>query len=333
MNQKILISILSLCIFLSACSSLKTRKDLSKKAPTTKSGQLPPSAPALPSTSGIVPVAPDDYEDTGDGAAQTESGGEAPPAVLPAMPKVGLILGPGAMKTYAHIGVLQELSRKRIPIHAIAGIEMGALVAGFYAHKGQAFDPEWQMFKLKEEDLISRQLLSSSVKAKKAEDLRPLFKDSLSQIKVDGTRVPFTCPLWDLKSNQTLMAVKGALDEAVMSCMSFAPLFRTSRSQWIAAFDLKATADQLRAMGANVVVYVSVVGENEDLKLGEEHEKWLWSLGRGQIQKQISGIHHVIQVDTRGTDLLDFSARKSLVQKGAESTKSAADQMIKKFGL
>ncbi|MGE3756622.1 MAG: patatin-like phospholipase family protein, partial [Pseudobdellovibrionaceae bacterium] len=252
---------------------------------------------------------------------------------IPPAPKVGLILGPGAIKAFAHIGVLQEFARKRVQIHSIAGLEFGALIAGFYAVKGQPFEPEWQLFKIKEDDLIGKQLLTSAIKSKNPEDLRGFFASTLPKIDIDETRVPFTCPIWDLNKNQTLMMTRGSLDESLMTCMSFAPLYQPFQDKWIgAAFDLKSTSDQLRSQGANLIIYVNVIGQNENLNL-QDYEKWLWSLTQGQLQKQMKGVDYVVNVDTSGIGLADFGARKVLVQKGVQAAKNVADQMIQKFGL
>ncbi len=48
-------------------------------------------------------------------------------------PKVGLVLGGGGARGAAHIGVLEELERLRIPVDCVAGTSMGALVAGAWA--------------------------------------------------------------------------------------------------------------------------------------------------------------------------------------------------------
>ena len=48
-------------------------------------------------------------------------------------PKIGLVLGGGGARGAAHIGVLEELERLRIPVDCVAGTSMGALVAGVYA--------------------------------------------------------------------------------------------------------------------------------------------------------------------------------------------------------
>ena len=48
-------------------------------------------------------------------------------------PRVGLVLGGGGARGAAHIGVLRELERLNIPVDAIAGTSMGAIVGSLYA--------------------------------------------------------------------------------------------------------------------------------------------------------------------------------------------------------
>ncbi|MDH5617308.1 MAG: patatin-like phospholipase family protein [Gammaproteobacteria bacterium] len=50
-----------------------------------------------------------------------------------ARPRVGLVLGGGGARGAAHIGVLKELERLQIPVDAIAGTSMGAIVGGLYS--------------------------------------------------------------------------------------------------------------------------------------------------------------------------------------------------------
>ncbi len=50
-----------------------------------------------------------------------------------ARPRVGLVLGGGGARGAAHIGVLKELERLQVPVDAIAGTSMGAIVGGLYS--------------------------------------------------------------------------------------------------------------------------------------------------------------------------------------------------------
>lgn len=56
--------------------------------------------------------------------------------------RVGLVLGGGGARGAAHIGVLRELERMRVPVDAIAGTSMGAVVGGLYASGMSAVELE-----------------------------------------------------------------------------------------------------------------------------------------------------------------------------------------------
>src|SRR5205807_8034847 len=55
----------------------------------------------------------------------------APPAAH--RPRVGRVLSGGGARGAAHIGVLKVLEQMRVPVDAIAGTSMGAVVGGLYA--------------------------------------------------------------------------------------------------------------------------------------------------------------------------------------------------------
>lgn len=50
-----------------------------------------------------------------------------------AHPRIGLVLGGGGARGAAHIGVLKVLEEHRVPVHAVAGTSVGAIIGGMYA--------------------------------------------------------------------------------------------------------------------------------------------------------------------------------------------------------
>src|SRR6476660_2920129 len=48
-------------------------------------------------------------------------------------PRVGLVLSGGGARGAAHVGVLKMLDELHVPVDAIAGTSMGAVVGGLYA--------------------------------------------------------------------------------------------------------------------------------------------------------------------------------------------------------
>ena len=53
-----------------------------------------------------------------------------------AKPRIGLVLSCGGLRGAAHLGVLRQLNRHKIPIDVIVGVSAGAIIAGFYAAAG-----------------------------------------------------------------------------------------------------------------------------------------------------------------------------------------------------
>ena len=60
----------------------------------------------------------------------------------PARPRIGLVLSGGGARGAAHIGVLKVLEENHVPVDAIAGTSMGAVVGGLYASGLSAADIE-----------------------------------------------------------------------------------------------------------------------------------------------------------------------------------------------
>jgi NTE family protein len=56
--------------------------------------------------------------------------------------RIGLALGGGAARGLAHIGVLHELERARIPIHILTGTSIGSLVGAVQATSRNAREVE-----------------------------------------------------------------------------------------------------------------------------------------------------------------------------------------------
>jgi len=64
-----------------------------------------------------------------------------PPELPPPQPvKIAVVLGAGASKGFAHIGVLKVLEAHKIPVHMIVGTSAGSLVGSLYASGKNAFE-------------------------------------------------------------------------------------------------------------------------------------------------------------------------------------------------
>jgi NTE family protein len=82
------------------------------------------SRPGQPDAAGGAAV-PDAVEASG--GADRSADGAAP------RPRIGLVLSGGGARGAAHIGVIKTLEQMHVPIDAVAGTSMGAVVGGLYA--------------------------------------------------------------------------------------------------------------------------------------------------------------------------------------------------------
>ena len=73
-----------------------------------------------------------------------------------------LVLGPGMARAFSYIGVLEALRANQIPIAAIVGSEMGALMGALYLTSASVNQFEWKVLKLKEDFFVTRSLLGDS---------------------------------------------------------------------------------------------------------------------------------------------------------------------------
>jgi len=96
-------------------------------------------------------------------------------------PKIGLALGGGGARGFAHIGVLQILEREKVPVHLITGSSAGALVGSLYA-----FHPDAALVEKKVRSYIAspefKKLGISHVAKKKASD-NTLFSQVATYLK------------------------------------------------------------------------------------------------------------------------------------------------------
>src|SRR5512140_187136 len=75
------------------------------------------------------------------------------PVVVPE-PKVALVLGGGAARGFAHVGVIRVLEQEKLPIDLVVGTSVGSLIGALYASERNGFELEWAAFQLTKDDLF-----------------------------------------------------------------------------------------------------------------------------------------------------------------------------------
>lgn len=325
------VSLLALPIILIGCQSLVTREDLRHSTTPQRPGQ--PGAPG-PGKGPVYNVPQPRTEEPADNEAVVLP--TPPPPVIPDMPKIGIILGGGGAKTYAHIGFLHELMKNKVPVQAIAGIEFAAPMAALYANKELANDVEWQMFKLKEEDLVKKSLLGSSSKTNEVTALKDFVSTAFAKTSVEDFKVPFTCPSYNLKKNQTYLMNRGGIEQLMYLCMAYPPFFKPYQGSVAAVRDVTALANYLRQKGANYIVFVNVLqapGGKAYAPEAQVSDNVLWSEVAGLYNKPLPGVDSIVSLDTGSYGIMDFDKRREIMNRGSDSASKQLKVLARKWGF
>lgn len=320
-----------LLLALAGCQTFKTREEIRRtpqpKAPSVGTTTTAP-APAYP-----PPTVVAEEEEVAEAPAPPP-----PPApVIPSIPKIGIILGGGGAKTYAHIGFLHELSRAKVPVHSMGGIEFAAPIAALYANKEQANDVEWQMFKLKDEEVIKKSLLGSVNKNNEVTVLKEFVGTAFNRAKPEDFRLPFSCPSYNMKKNQVYLMNRGSVEQLMYLCMAYPPFFKPYQSSVAGVRDVTALANYMRSKGANYIVFVNVLqppGGSKPYTLeATATDNVLWSEIAGLYNKPMQGVDAVVSLDTESYGIMDFEKRREIANKGAESAVRQLKNLTRKWGL
>ena len=209
-------------------------------------------------------------------------------------PRIGLVLSGGGARGAAHIGVLKVLDELHVPIDAIAGTSMGAVVGGLYATGFSAADIErivgtldWQdafkdrppraelTFRRKQEDqnflvkfplglrsgnfLLPKGLIQGQ---KLNQTLRKLTLPVARITNFDQLPTPFRAVATDLETGDAVVMDHGDLTSAVRASLSapgvFSPVEREGRVLVDGGLAENLPIDVARQMGVDVLIVVDV---------------------------------------------------------------------------
>lgn len=175
-------------------------------------------------------------------------------------PKIGLALGSGGARGFAHLGVIKTLVENGIPIDYIAGSSMGSLVACFYS-AGIDLDRLYKIstsfkrkyfldFTVPKMGLISgkriKELIRLFTKGKRLEDLNP----------------PVSVVATDLITGEKVIFMEGPIDDAVRASISipgiFVPEKRNGRLLVDGGVIDRIPVSVVKEMGADFIIAVDV---------------------------------------------------------------------------
>ncbi|HEX7116297.1 MAG TPA: patatin-like phospholipase family protein [Steroidobacter sp.] len=209
-------------------------------------------------------------------------------------PRIGLVLSGGGARGAAHVGVLKVLDEMRVPIDAIAGTSMGAVVGGLYASGMSGAEIErlleslnWQDafrdrppreelgFRRKQDDrnFLVRYALGVTdkgfvlppglIQGQKLEQVLRQATLPVAEIRrFDDLPIPFRAIATDLETGEPVVMDSGDLVTAMRASMSapgvFAPAQRNGRLLVDGGLVENLPVETARKMGVDIIIAVDV---------------------------------------------------------------------------
>jgi NTE family protein len=181
-------------------------------------------------------------------------------------PSIGLVLGGGAARGFAHIGVIRTLIAKGIVPDVIAGTSIGAVVGGCYAAGNLDGIEQWCRSLTRRGVLSYLDVSFSGSALLNGGRLADKLLETAGDVAIEQLPVRFAAIATELKTGHEIWITRGPLVEAARASYALPGMFPPIRigGRWLmdGALVNPVPVSAARALGARVVIAVNV---NTDL--------------------------------------------------------------------
>lgn len=177
-------------------------------------------------------------------------------------PRLGLALGSGSARGWAHIGVLQVLDEEGIRPDIVCGSSIGALVGAAYAAGELQRFTEWVQG-LGMRDVFGFMDFNITGGMLKGEKLIAFWRRNFADFDIDQSPMPFGAVATDLHSGAEVWLRHGSIADAVRASIAlpglFTPVMRDDGRLLVdGGLVNPVPASLARAMGADIVIAVDL---------------------------------------------------------------------------
>jgi NTE family protein len=176
--------------------------------------------------------------------------------------KIGLALGSGAARGWAHIGIIEALEELGIKISAISGCSIGSYVGATYCAgnlpelKSWVLGlNEWQVAKLMGVSIQKGGLVSG-------EKVFTKLKDEFVTENIEELPIPFSAVATDMRRGQEISFMQGSTADAIRASCSIPGIFSPHRYQnrWLldGAVVNPVPVSLCRQLGVDIVIAVNL---------------------------------------------------------------------------
>lgn len=188
-------------------------------------------------------------------------------------PRLGIALGSGAARGWAHIGILQALEEAGVYPDIICGTSIGALVGASYAAGDLEKLEAWvrELTPMNVAALLDFQLTGGLVKG---ERLMSVFRDTFQDLAIEELHLPYGAVATALQTGTEVWLRTGSANDAVRASIAlpglFTPVWRDGRLLVDGGLVNPVPVSLARAMEADIVIAVDLNADIMNRQLREE---------------------------------------------------------------
>jgi NTE family protein len=257
---------------------------------------------------------------------------EAP--VAKKIPKLGLALGGGAARGFAHIGVLQVLEEEGIKPTLVVGTSAGSVVAAFYASGKTASQLQWLADTMDESQFTDWANPFTGRGMLRGEALGKYVNSQLNGMKIEDMKIPLGIVATDLRTGDGILFRRGDVSMAVRASSAVPSVFEPVRIGGKDYVDgglvSPVPVRYAKQMGADVVLAVDISSRPEDAKTSDMLKVLLQTfsiMGKSISQLEVAHAEVVVRPALPDVGSAEFSARKKSIEAGRTAMKQALPQL------
>lgn len=204
-----------------------------------------------------------------------------PPAAVPAAPKaevpapvprkikIGLALGGGAARGFAHIGVIKALEAQGIYPEIVVGTSAGSVVGALYASGNNGFALQKIAMNMDEAEISdwAMPLFGKTSGVLKGEALQNYVNKAVKNVPMEKFPIRFGAVATDLNSGQPILFQRGNPGQAVRASSSvpsvFQPVKIGTRSYVDGGLVAPVPVRFAREMGADFIIAVNISSQTD----------------------------------------------------------------------
>lgn len=254
--------------------------------------------------------------------------------------KIGLALGGGAARGFAHIGVIKALEAQGIYPDIVVGTSAGSVVGALYAAGNTGFQLQKMAFDMDEAAISdwALPLFGKSSGVLKGEALQAYVNKAVNNQPMEKLKVPFGAVASDLKTGQPILFQRGNTGMAVRASSSvpgvFQPVAINGHTYVDGGLVAPVPVRFAREMGADFVIAVNISTQADVQATVSSLEVIMQTfsiMGQRINQFELKDADIVIQPALGKMGSSDFNSRNQAILAGEQAAAALMPQIKQKL--